>query len=67
MTPKQILGKNLYTVLEVSELLELSIVTIRHYIHSGKIETIKLGNRYYIDEQTLNKLVEPQKLGGNEK
>lgn len=63
MTPKSILGKTLYSVIEVSEIIGVSIVTIRNYIHSGKIETVKLAGRYYIDEETLKKLLEPQNLG----
>ena len=59
MTPKRILGKDLYTALEVAELLGLTLVTVRKYIHNGSIESIKLGGRYYIEPESLAKLLEP--------
>lgn len=60
MTPKEILGKKLYSPLDISNLLQLSLVTIRKYIHENEIESIKLGGRYYISEEALEKFMEHQ-------
>lgn len=53
--PKQIGQTKLYTVDEVSRMLELTAVTVRVYIRAGKIKARKIGTRYHVTEKDLEK------------
>jgi excisionase family DNA binding protein len=50
--------KSYYIVKEVSEILDLSIVTIRRYIKVQKIKGFyKLGKEYRIEKEDLEKFI----------
>jgi excisionase family DNA binding protein len=50
--------KSYYIVKEVSEILDLSIVTIRRYIKDQKIKGFyKLGKEYRIEKEDLEKFI----------
>jgi len=43
----------LYTAKEISEILDLTSVTMREYIKDGKIKGQKVGGKWYITEDSL--------------
>ncbi len=51
--PKQIGDMTLYTVLELSKLLDVTEVTLRRYIKDGKLKATLMGGKYLISEDTL--------------
>ena len=55
--PKQVGDITLYTVLELSKLLDVTEVTLRRYIKDGKLKATKLGGKYHISEETLRELL----------
>ena len=46
----------LYSVLELSKKLEITMTTIRTYIKTGKLKGQKIGNKYYITEEAIKEL-----------
>ena len=54
--PKQIGDMVLYSVLELSKKLEITMTTIRTYIKTGKLKGQKIGNKYYITEEAIKEL-----------
>lgn len=46
-----------YTVQEVAERIHKTPVTVRHYIRDGKLRAQKVGNTWYITEDTLTELI----------
>lgn len=44
---------NIYTVIEVAEILKLDIETIRRYIYAKKIKAYKVGKEWRIEEKDL--------------
>lgn len=54
---KQIGDITLYTVLELSQALDINEVTIRRYIKDGKLHATKLAGRWYISQDTLRELI----------
>lgn len=55
--PKIIGDIRLYSLLELSELLGITDVTLRRYIKQGKLKAQKLGGSYHITEENLKELV----------
>lgn len=51
--------KDRYTPKEAADLLNVSDQTIMLWIHSGKIEFIQLGSRYFIAQSTIESLLTP--------
>ena len=49
-------GRTLYTVLELSEKLNVTTVTIRNYLKQGKIRGQKAMGRWFISEEDVTKL-----------
>ncbi len=52
--PKQIGSIKLYTVEELSELLDVQETTIRKYLREGRIQGRKMARRWYISEESLS-------------
>lgn len=50
-----------YTVQEVAERMHRTPVTVRNYIRAGKLRAQKVGNTWYITEETLTELVTGEK------
>jgi excisionase family DNA binding protein len=66
--PKVIGDMTLYTVLELSKLLDVTEVTLRRYINEGKLKAKKIGGAYHISEEALKEFVEkgePKNKGDN--
>ena len=57
--PKVIGDMTLYTVLELSKLLDVTEVTLRRYIKEGKIHAKKIGGAYHISEDALKDFSNP--------
>jgi len=55
--PKKIGDMTLYTVLELSKLLDVTEVTLRRYIKDGKLKATLMGGKYLISEDTLRELL----------
>lgn len=56
--PKQVGDITLYTVLELSKLLDVTEVTLRRYIKDGKLHAKKIGGAYHISEDALKDFIE---------
>jgi excisionase family DNA binding protein len=50
-------NNSFYTVLQVSELLQVHWQTVLNYIKSGKLEAVKLGKGYRISKEALDQFV----------
>lgn len=50
-----------YTVKEAAEMLGKSAGTIRQYIRDGKLKAQKVGNTYYVTDDTLTELITGEK------
>lgn len=50
-------SNSFYTVLQVSELLQVHWQTVLNYIKSGKLEAVKLGKGYRISNEALDQFV----------
>jgi len=55
-----ILSKKLYTVKELTQVLPLSYFSILEYLKKGRIKGIKIGRKYFVTEENLEKFI-----GGN--
>lgn len=49
--------EKIYTIQEVAELLRVNQMTIRRWIKSGKIKSIKIGRKYLFNESELKRLL----------
>ena len=47
----------LYTVKEISDILEIPVQTIRLYVREGRLEAIKIGRRYRILAESVEKMI----------
>lgn len=46
-----------YNVQEASQILKVSAVTIRSYIHQGRLKAQRIGKAYYITESNLEEFI----------
>jgi excisionase family DNA binding protein len=53
MMPKKIGDLKLYSVEELSEILDIQETTIRKYLRDGKLRGRKLARKWYISEESL--------------
>jgi len=53
--------KNIYSVEDLTTLLQLSAKTIRKYIKSGELVAYYIGNGYRISEEHLQAFLESKK------
>ena len=63
--PKVIGDMTLYTVLELSKLLDVTEVTLRRYINEDKLKAKKIGGAYHVSEEALREYIdkgEPRKV-----
>ena len=49
-----------YTVIEVSELFDVSEDTVRRMIKDGRLDAEKVGFRYQITEESIKRLVKEE-------
>ncbi len=50
---KTIEGVNVYSLLEVSELLDITYTTVRKYIKEGKIRSRRVGRKYLVTGESI--------------
>jgi excisionase family DNA binding protein len=50
--------EDIYTTKQVAGLLQVSVITIRRYIKSGKLKASKIGKNYRIKESDIESLLE---------
>ena len=48
------MSKDLYSILEVAELLGLHVKTVRNYIHEGKLQSTRVGKQFRIARADLD-------------
>lgn len=48
------MNKDLYSVVEVAELLGLHVKTVRHYVHEGRLQSTRVGKQYRIARADLD-------------
>lgn len=56
---------SLLTPEQVSEILQIHILTVYEYIKHGKLGAIRLGRSYRISKDDLDKLLELNRVGRN--
>lgn len=54
---KKIGDITLYTVLELSQALDVTEVTLRRYIKEGKLKATKIAGKYHISEDNVKALI----------
>ena len=57
---------SLLTPEEVSEILQINILTVYNYIKKGKLEAIRLGRSYRILPEDLDRLLESNRVNKGE-
>lgn len=55
--PIEYKNTTLYTLEEVSEILKIAVVTLRDYLKKNKINGKKIGKRWYIDSQEIERFL----------
>ena len=55
--PFTISDKTFYSVLEVSEMLGVTTVTIRNYIKQGKLKGLKATDRWFISNEEVREFL----------
>ena len=64
---KEIAGLKIYTLREISDVLYVTVLTLRGYINSGKLKAVKIGRSFSVTEEDLRafllKGTEPKKPG----
>lgn len=58
--PKRIGELTLYTVEELSELLDIQEITIRKYLREGKLKGRKAAKRWYVTEEAVREYFSQQ-------
>ena len=54
---KVIKGIKVYEVEDLEKILGLSLVAVRRYIRSGRIQGVKIGKRWYVSDENLKNFV----------
>ena len=49
--------KDFYTILEVSKILNMSQKSVRRYVASGELDSIKINTSYRIPKEALEKFI----------
>lgn len=55
--PVQVAGLRLYTLDELSKILEVNKVTLRGYIEKGRLKAVKIGRSYRVTEEDLREFL----------
>ena len=54
--------QNLLTPEQVSDILQIHVLTVYNYIRQGKLSAIRLGRSYRITQQDLDLLIENNRV-----
>jgi excisionase family DNA binding protein len=60
-----ITNSNLLTPKQISEILQINVLTIYKYIKTGKLEAIRLGRSYRILPEGLDHLIKSHRVINN--
>lgn len=55
-------NKMFLTATEVANLLRLNILTIYEYLRAGKLQAVKFGRNYRIENSELNKFIKEHRV-----
>lgn len=55
--PKEILGRKMYPIEEVAEMLGVQTRTVRGYIRQGRLKGAKFNKRWHISEDELSNFI----------
>jgi len=55
--PIKVAGLKLYSLDELSKILEVSKVTLRGYIEQGRLKAVKVGRSYRVTEEDLREFL----------
>lgn len=58
MNTTNVLGKVLYTPLDVARMLKLHPVTVRRCLRSGKLRAVCIGGKVMVDESSIQEFIE---------
>lgn len=58
ISDKKVNSGDVYTVDEVADLMQCSTRTILRYIHLGRIHAVKIGRRYMISADEIERVLE---------
>lgn len=47
----------LYTLEELTDMLNVTVYTLRNYVKSGKLKAAKIGGKWRVSEENLKKFV----------
>ena len=56
-TDKNVSEIKLYTLEELTDLLNVTVYTLRNYVKSGKLKAAKIGGKWRVSEENLKKFV----------
>jgi len=54
---KKIRKISFFTTDQLTDILGLSMLTVRRYLRQGKIKAVKIGQRWYISNKNLDKFL----------
>ena len=56
-TDKNVSEIKLYTLEELTDMLNVTVYTLRNYVKSGKLKAAKIGGKWRVSEENLKKFV----------
>ena len=56
-TDKNVSEIKLYTLEELTDMLNVTVYTLRNYVKSGKLKAAKIGGKGRVSEENLKKFV----------
>ena len=61
-----IAGTTVYTLKEISEQLDVSVVTLRTYIDEGRLKAVRLGRKYRVTQEALQDFLQSRPATSND-
>mgnify|MGYP001180330969 CR=1 FL=1 len=61
-----IAGTTVYTLKEISEQLDVSVVTLRTYIDKGRLKAVRLGRKYRVTQEALQDFLQSRPATSND-
>ena len=61
-----IAGTTVYTLKEISEQLDVSVVTLRIYIDEGRLKAVRLGRKYRVTQEALQDFLQSRPATSND-
>ena len=64
--PIQLGNTKLYSPKEAADFLRVSTQTIKRYVREGRFKVEKIGQQFYVTEESLQKFLHPEGRGEGE-